>query len=474
LKHFANLSLLLVAVTWPRPALAQITWERRYGGDYNERIQDIIQPSGDLAYVAVGNTNSYGPGSPDFDNPFIMKVDYRGQVLWFRTHGAEVADGVYCVRETMTERGFVMCGYRRLEADHEVMLLIRTDPLGNLLWERTYGGDYSGFATSVTPTLDGGFLLTGYLGEDYPAYSEAILLKIAADGDVLWKRNFVFTFEGVGFRVIESVDGGLVFAGHANVGGSLQQQYFVAWLDSTGLPYRTRYYGGDGPDRLVSMERTPTGYVLVGNTPDDPPVHSWPHLVAISRTGDVLWDRILVEPLTQPVYGCRAAGDGGLILAGGMNENGARSDLYIMKTDPDGSMSWRRRYGAGGGYTDVGYGVMPTRDHGYIVGGFSSSGGPGDSIYLIKTGPDGTLGSAMIPDFPLAGSTPRASVRPNPFRSITTLPGHERKPVVLFDVGGRIVGHYEGSSIGGDLSPGVYFLQLPDVEGEPLRIVKTP
>jgi hypothetical protein len=157
-----------------------------------------------------------------------------------------------------------------------------------------------------------------------------------------------------------------------------------------------------------------------------------------------------------------------------MNENGARSDLYIMKTDPDGSMSWRRRYGAGGGYTDVGYGVMPTRDHGYIVGGFSSSGGPGDSIYLIKTGPDGTLGSAMIPDFPLAGSTPRASVRPNPFRSITTLPGHERKPVVLFDVGGRIVGHYEGSSIGGDLSPGVYFLQLPDVEGEPLRIVKTP
>jgi hypothetical protein len=452
-----------------------ITWERNYGGDYSEEAMSVICPNRDLAYVIVGNTYSDGPGAPDFPNPFIMKIDYRGNVLWSRTHGTAVADGVYWVRETLTEPGFVMCGYRRLAPDHEVMLLIRTDPMGNLLWERTYAGDYSGFAFSVIPTLDGGYLLSGFLGEDFPAYSEACFFKLDENGTVIWKRMFTFPFEAVGSRAIEMPNGGFLLAGYGNVGGTLQEQYFLLWTDSMGLPFRTREYGGDGPDRLISMELTPTGYLLGGYTTDDPPAHSWPHLIAVSRTGEVQWDRVLSESYTQTLRGFRVTSDGGAILTGEANVSGALMwDVNLIKIDSQGEISWTRRYGAPGGYADTGFSVIQTRDGGYLVAGRSAAGGPSGSIYAVKTDPVGGQWSAITQALVPTNRNPVPIVQPNPFRSVTTLTGHAGDPVVLYDVGGRLVGRYEGARIGVDLSPGVYFLKLHGEESDPIRIVKMP
>jgi hypothetical protein len=109
-----------------------------------------------------------------------------------------------------------------------------------------------------------------------------------------------------------------------------------------------------------------------------------------------------------------------------------------------------------------------------VAVGVSASGGPGSSIYVVKTGPDGTLEYAVAPDVARMNSAPSILASPNPFRSITAIPGYEKEPVVLFDIAGRIVGRYEGARIGGDLPPGVYFLK-PRADGSAaLRIVKVP
>ncbi len=74
-------------------------------------------------------------------------------------------------------------------------------------------------------------------------------------------------------------------------------------------------------------------------------------------------------------------------------------------------------------------------------------------------------GTSSVSRFP-------SSVRPNPFTSFATLPGHEFERFALYDISGRKVGVYRGDRIGEGLSAGVYFLRAEGKYAKPLRIVK--
>lgn len=64
-------------------------------------------------------------------------------------------------------------------------------------------------------------------------------------------------------------------------------------------------------------------------------------------------------------------------------------DLWVIKTDENGSQQWQQSYG--GNEDDLGYDITQTLDGGYAVAGFTKSSGNGDSdMWLIKTDENGT------------------------------------------------------------------------------------
>ena len=62
--------------------------------------------------------------------------------------------------------------------------------------------------------------------------------------------------------------------------------------------------------------------------------------------------------------------------------------------------------------------------------------------------------------------------QPNPFVAFTVVPGHKRERFDLYDISGRLVGTYQGSRVGSDAPPGVYFLKPEDLGAKPFRVVK--
>lgn len=83
------------------------------------------------------------------------------------------------------------------------------------------------------------------------------------------------------------------------------------------------------------------------------------------------------------------AGDGGYILTGMTESYGAGNcDLWILKIDSNGSRVWDRPFGGTG--IDVGVEVQKTSDGGYIIVGYTTSGGAGgkDAV-LVKTDSNG-------------------------------------------------------------------------------------
>ena len=86
-----------------------------------------------------------------------------------------------------------------------------------------------------------------------------------------------------------------------------------------------------------------------------------------------------------------SAADGGYIMAGYTDSYGAGLyDLYLVKTDSEGTAEWSRTYGGTG--RDYGNSLVQTSDGGYLAAGYTLSyGAGGDDVWLVRTDADGNL-----------------------------------------------------------------------------------
>ncbi|MCW4054441.1 MAG: hypothetical protein NWE84_05930, partial [Candidatus Bathyarchaeota archaeon] len=145
-------------------------------------------------------------------------------------------------------------------------------------------------------------------------------------------------------------------------------------------------YGGTSFDYgYFVVETGDGGYAIAGDTYSFGAGGSDVYLVKTDVDGTMLWNKTYGG--TSNDYGRSFAqtSDGGYAIAGNTRSFGAGgSDVYLVKTDVDGTMLWNKTYG--GTSNDFGYFVVETGDGGYAIAGQTASFGAGGSdFYLVKT-----------------------------------------------------------------------------------------
>ena len=208
-------------------------WTRVYGGSGADEGKSVRQAS-DGGYVIAGWTDSFGAGAEDV---YLVRTDSVGDTLWTRTYGGSGSDRGYSVQQ-ISDGGCIIVGWTEsFGAGTLDVWLIRTDSLGDTLWTRTYGGTDSDYGLSVQQTQDRGYIIAGYTWSFGAGRYDVYLVKTDSLGDALWERTYGGSWSDCGYSVQQTSDGGYIIVGSTvlGVGGD---DFYLIKTDENGIVNR--------------------------------------------------------------------------------------------------------------------------------------------------------------------------------------------------------------------------------------------
>lgn len=353
----------------PTEKNSAIEWERTIGSFGSDRPSSIIQTS-DGGYVISGFSGGINGDKSEapigFGNDFwVVKLSRAGDIIWENTIGGSSSDLYYANVVQTQDGGYLIGGQSNSDKSGDKsennrgdfdFWIVKLSSEGEVLWDRTYGGDREENLRQMVQTTDGGFLLCG-------------VSESGVSGDKTETR--------IGDNSI-----------------------WLVKTDSEGVMEWDKTIGGNASDFANVMIKTNDDAILIGASSSSISGHDksenskgsydyW--IIKLDFSGNILWDRTYGATSLEGLAAIAQTSDGGYVLGGHSNSDssGDKSsnriggyDLWIVKVSSNGTLEWEKTIG---GTSDEYLKALDTTGDGHIIIGATSppiapSDEPGDSI----------------------------------------------------------------------------------------------
>jgi parallel beta-helix repeat protein len=375
-------------------------WNEPYGWTGNEAANSVARTN-DGGYALAGYTTSSVAGDSDF---WLVKTNSSGGMEWNRTYGEASEDIAFTAIQT-GDGGYALAGHTYSSSTGYDFWLVKTDLLGNMEWNKTYGGSGTDQAYSMVEASDGGYVLAGHTKSSGAGLSDFWLVRTDPTGTLNWSRPYGGSKTDIAHSVARTGDGGYVIVGRTQSYGAGLTDAWLIKTDSSGIAQWNKTYGeGTRNEAARSVAQSlDGGYALTGDTAlVSGDSDFW--LVKTDSSGNMEWNRTYGGEVNDFCRSITQTGDRGYALAGSTNSFGAgNSDFWLVKTDSLGKAQWNKTLG--GTETDVAFSVVQTTDEGYALAGSTSSFSVGGSdFWLVKLTPspihicaDGSIAPSAAP-----------------------------------------------------------------------------
>ena len=261
------------------------------GGTEEDIVKKVISTI-DGGFVLVGNSKST---DGHFENKnrigndiFLIKMDSKGKLVWIQTYGGSDDDLGNDVVED-SDGSFYIIGYSKsndgdasINKGQHDNWLIKTDPFGKILWEKSYGFEGHDHAYNILKTSDGGLFFNGFLdvtasgglgSSARHGVGEFWCHKVNINGDIVWRKYFGGTNNDRSYDAVETEDGGFILVGTSesqdveisNPYGSYDM--WIVRLSSSGDLIWEKSFGGTAIDEaVVIIKNQDNNFTILGNT----------------------------------------------------------------------------------------------------------------------------------------------------------------------------------------------------------------
>ncbi|MFH1196335.1 MAG: DJ-1/PfpI family protein [bacterium] len=313
-----------------------------------------------------------------------------------KTYGGTFSDGGRAVCET-EDGGFVIAGYTLSQGQgYADVLIIKTDADGNQLWTKTFGGAGSDYANSITECDDGGFVVAGFTTSFGAGDDDVYLIKTDANGNEIWQKYYGGTGSEQANKIIETSTGNYLIAGFTESFGKGQDDVYIIYTDSNGDTLWTKTKGDDKSQFAKDIIETNDGNFLIVGSTGVFNSQGWGnrdvYLFEMDDAGNCNFTKNYGESSYQNWGNSICPADEGNYMIVGDADITSQNlyDVYVMKTTPNETMKWNKRFGEGTFY-DYGASVLKRDDDNYIVCGTTKSASTNNNIYVLGINGSGNV-----------------------------------------------------------------------------------
>lgn len=207
-----------------------IKWKITYGATDFESFNRVIETtSGDIIAVGVStSTDLFASNGVKHRGGVTVKYDKDGNIIWQRSIGGNGIENVVSLTETTDKNYVIICESSSTDIPGITnkgqydYIIIKYDKDGNTLWTKTYGGNKNEKLYSLVPTEDGGFVTVGKTESTdinnltNNGLSDALILKYDKDGNLLYQQNYGGAGDDEFNNITKTIDGGYVVVGDYN------------------------------------------------------------------------------------------------------------------------------------------------------------------------------------------------------------------------------------------------------------------
>ncbi|WP_374504542.1 T9SS type A sorting domain-containing protein [Flavobacterium sp.] len=299
-------------------AKGQELWQQTIGGSGQEDLLTVI-PTRDGGYLLGGSSSSAKTiisttstlktqstakedltlktestrGSMDY---WIVKLDSKGNVMWQKTYGGRYSDLLRSLEQTK-DGGFILGGYSNSPQSGDKTAasigigdywIIKTDELGAIEWQNTYGGTGDNQLYVIHQTDDEGYIVGGNTnspgsltakGGSVQSGSDFWLLRLDTKGEVVWSETYNYGKVDILTSLVENSDHSFLVGGYAQsergimAKGMIQKEatgindYIALKVNTKGEAVWEKIVGSGGEDILRKLISTRDGgYLLAGTS----------------------------------------------------------------------------------------------------------------------------------------------------------------------------------------------------------------
>ena len=267
-----------------------------FGGNNNDNAEEI-EATVDGGYIVIGTTSSNSWGNTD---SYLLKVDSVCNYEWSKVIGGSNNDWGYSIKETF-DKGFIIASTSNSYGNGGYnAVLNKRDSLGNHVWRKVYGGQDWDFVYSVVQTYDSSYVFCGETYNNTNGFSDVYIVKTNPVGDTLWTRTYGGSLVDKGNCVIETSDSNIVVAGVRNTVSDSTDVYLIK-LTANGVLLWDSIYSGIKYENANSVIETNNGnYALAGSTTSSSAGGDKDYyIIRTDEDGVVVWANSFGAPLPE-------------------------------------------------------------------------------------------------------------------------------------------------------------------------------
>jgi hypothetical protein len=401
----------------------------------------------------------------------IFKVNSFGNIQWKKVLGGSRGEYGNSISST-TDGGFIVTGkfhsndydFSNLNKGQNFggsdIMVIKLDYKGDIIWIKTIGGFSLDEGLSVTTTFNNECIITGtsksqdgdFIGMTKNTtgviVSDIPVIKLDSEGNIIFNINVSGSNEDVGKSIKSTLDGGFILTGYSKSSDGYfksnqgKNDIFVSKYNNNGILEWNRIIGGEDDDYGVSIIQTSdSGFVLMGNTRSQEGdfidfknsiVRLDLFIMKLDIKGTILWKKMFHGNGDDLGYSITNDPDNGFTILGytGSYDDNLQitynGDILLLKYDNDGNILKKVIFG--GSEDENGMSISSSEDGGYFITGYTNSNDGifkdlkigGRDIFVMKLDSNGNLNNTTsINEF--SEPTTTLSVHPNPFSNTTTI-----------------------------------------------------